>query len=208
MKTDDLDVLLADIIAEHFQRLRGDVERMIAAKPVPPFMPPQMWSAGRHSAGAVVRHLNGLFCARRDTFDEPPSDAWLSLLVGIAAVAFEWSDDRHMTLRVDLSDGTVVETRRDFAVPIARGFWQADVMYRVGDRVLRFGDWQAIKDSMGIDPNAADGGEHWAKVIGKGSRTASFKLDDDGTMFESGREIGSIKPLVANLLRDLTGGGG
>lgn len=206
MKTDDLDALLADIIADHFARLRVDVERMIDAKALPPFTPPGVWVEGRHAAGVVVRHNNGLFSARRDTNDEPPSDAWLPLLVGIAAVAFEWSDDRHMTLRVDLSDGTVVETQRDFVIPIARGWWQSDADYREGDRVLRFGDWQAAKPSKGIDPQSSDNDGHWLKVIGKGSRTASFKLDDNGTMYESGREIGTIRPLVANLLRDLTGG--
>lgn len=203
MKTDDLDTLLADIIAEHFATLRVDIERMIDAKALPPFVPPQVWTEGRHAAGLVVRHRNGLFSARRDTSDEPPSEAWLPLLVGIAAVALDWRDDRHLVLRIELSDGTSVETQRDFVIPIARGYWEPDVQYRAGDRVIRFGDWQALQDSMGIDPQGVDAGEHWAKVNGKGGRVASFKLDDDGTMYESGSRIGTIKPLVANLLRDL-----
>src|ERR1044072_3226398 len=96
MKTDDLDALLADIIAEHFARLRVDIERMIDAKALPPFVPPGVWTEGRHAAGVVVRHNNGLFSARRDTNDEPPSDAWLPLLVGIASVALDWSDERRL----------------------------------------------------------------------------------------------------------------
>ncbi|HKV17358.1 MAG TPA: hypothetical protein VJQ81_20095 [Reyranella sp.] len=203
MKTDDLDVMLADIIAEHFARLRVDIERMIDAKALPPFVPPHVWTKGRHAAGVVVRHRNGLFSARRDTDDEPPSDAWLPLLVGIASVALDWTDDRHLVLRVELSDGTTVETARDFVVPLARGYWTADAAYREGDRVIRFGDWQAAKPSTGIDPQGDANDGHWLKVNGKGGRVASFKLDDDGTMYESGSRIGTIKPLVANLLRDL-----
>jgi len=206
MNRADIDSVVADVLADHLEKFRHDIERMVAEKALPPFAPPPVWSAGRHAAGMVIRHHNGLFCARRDTSDEPPSDAWLPLLVGIASVGFEWKDDRNMVLRVVLSDGTTVETEREFIVPIARGFWQPDATYHEGDRVLRFGEWQAIKDSIGVDPNT-DTAEHWVKVTGRIRRAVSFKLDDDGTMYENGREIGSIKPLVANLLRDLTGGG-
>jgi hypothetical protein len=210
----DIDDLVAEILGEHLERFRGDFERMrqelggfidatVAAKPLPPFVPPAAWAAGRHSGGCVVRHRNGLFFARRDTNDEPPTDAWLPLLVGIAGVAFEWPDDRTMVLRVELSDGEVVESERDFVVPIARGFWKAEETYREGDRVLRFGDWQAALPSTGIDPNSAANDGHWIKVTGKQHRAVSFKLDDDGTLYESGQAIGSIKPLVAELLGDL-----
>jgi hypothetical protein len=203
MTQQDLDALVADILGEHLARFREDIERLIAAKPVPPFVPPAVWVEGRHAAGVSVRHRNGLFYARRDTTDEPPSDAWLPLLVGISGADFRWTDDRTMQLSVALSDGTVVTTQREFAVPIARGFWQPEVMYREGDRVQRFGEWQALKTSMGIDPNGADGGEAWLRINGKSARAVSFRLDDDGTLYEGSREIGSIKPLVATLLRGL-----
>jgi len=205
MKPQDLDALVADILGEHLARFRDEIERLIAAKPVPPFVPPAVWVEGRHAAGVSVRHRNGLFYARRDTTDEPPSDAWLPLLVGIAGADFRWTDDRTMELHVALSDGTVIATRREFAVPIARGFWQADAAYRLGDRVLRFGDWQAVKESTGIDPNSDANDGHWLKVNGKAPRVVSFRLDDNGTLYEGGREIGTIRPLVATLLRDLTG---
>jgi hypothetical protein len=203
MNRADLDTLVADVLGEHLEKFRADIERLVAEKAIPPFTPPTPWAPARYGAGATVRHRNGLFCARRDTSDAPPSDAWLPLLVGIASVGFAWADDRHMTLRVELSDGTTVETERDFAVPIARGFWLPDVEYVEGDRVLRFGDWQAAKPSKGIMPNGAENDGHWIKVTGKTARAVSFKLDDDGTLFENGHEIGTIKPLVANLLRDL-----
>jgi hypothetical protein len=203
MNRTDLDAFLAEVLGDHLEKFRADLERMVAAKALPPFTPPGVWVAGRHPAGSVVRHRNGLFSARRDTNDEPPTDAWLPLLVGIASVGFDWQDDRHMVLRVELSDGTTVETTRDFTVPIARGWWVADTEYVEGDRVLRFGDWQCAKPCKGIDPNGADNDGHWLKVNGKGNRAASFRLDDDGTMYEGERKIGTIKPLVANLLRDL-----
>lgn len=203
MKTDELESVLADLFAEHIAQLRVDIERMIDAKALPPFVPPPVWTLGRHGAGAVVRHKNGLFSARRDTEDEPPTDAWLPLLVGIAGVDFRWSDDRTMQMRVMLSDGTVVETEREFTMPIARGLWSPDSDYREADRVVRFGDWQALKPSKGIDPHGDAAEGVWVKVTGKSARVASFKLDDDGTMFEGGHRIGSIKPLVSDLLRDL-----
>jgi hypothetical protein len=199
----DLDALVADVLGDHLARFRDELERMVAAKALPPFLPPSVWVEGRHGAGSVVRHHNGLFCSRRDTADEPPSDAWLPLLVGIAGVDFRWSDDRTMSLRVMLSDGTLVETEREFRVPIARGFWKAETVYREGDRVLRFGDWQALKESTGIDPNTDANDGHWAKVTGKQARAVSFRLDDDGTMYEGERAIGSIKPTIKDLLRGM-----
>jgi hypothetical protein len=200
----DINAEVADILAEHLTDFRAEIIRLVAEKPLPPFVPPPTWQPGRHGAGAVIRHRNGLFYARRDTTDEPPTDAWLPLLVGIASIGFEWPDDRTMVLRVELSDGGVIETERGFVVPLARGFWLADTEYREGDRVLRFGDWQAAKSSKGIDPNGADNDGHWLKVTGKQSRAAfNFKLDDDGTMYENGHAIGTIKPLVKELFGEL-----
>jgi len=196
----DLDLFLAELLAEHLGQFRVEIERMVAAKPLPPFTPPPVWVAGRHGASVVVRHRNGLFSARRDTDDEPPSDAWLPLLVGIASVEIDWPDDRTLRFAVAMSDGNVIENAREFTVPIARGFWQAEATYREGDRVLRFGDWQAAKASTGIDPNGDANDGHWVKVAGKRDRALSLRLDDDGTLYEDGRAIGSIKPLVSELL--------
>lgn len=202
----DLDALVAELLGEHLVAFRAELERMVAAKPLPPFVPPPVWVAGRHPAGVVVRHRNGLFYSRRDSDDEPPSDAWLPLLVGIAGVAFQWADDRTMVLKVELSDGDVIETERDFAIPISRGFWKDGDAYRIGDRVQRFGDWEAAKPSTGIDPRTEANAGHWIKVTGKQARALSLKLDDDGTMYESGHAIGTIKPMVAELFGRLVRG--
>lgn len=205
MKREDLDAFIADVLGEHLEKFREQLQAMVRAIPLPPFAPPQPWDSRGvlYPAGLVVRHRNGLFSSRRDTTDEPPSDAWLPLLVGVAGVTVSWPTDRKMLLAIELSDGSKVETERDFDIPLARGFWKPDQLYRVGDRVLRFGDWQAIKDSMGIDPNAPDGGDHWVKVSGKQARGVSFKLDDEGRLYEGGHEIGTIKPVVADLLEKL-----
>jgi hypothetical protein len=205
MNSEELNAFLAELLGEHLEKFRAEIERMVAAIALPPFMPPPVWMAGRHAAGATVRHRNGLFTARRDTSDEPPTEAWLPVLVGIATVGVEWPSDRRMVMRIELSDGTMVETEREFLMPIARGFWKAEETYNEGDRVLRFGDWQAAKASIGIDPNTAANDGHWLKVTGKQHREVSFKLDDDGRMFENGHQIGSIKPMVAQLLGSLIG---
>jgi hypothetical protein len=88
-------------------------------------------------------------------------------------------------------------------VPIVRGFWEAEIAYRAGDRVFRFGEWHAVKESHGIDP-PTDDGTHWLKVNTKTNRGVSFKLNDDGTLLENGHPIGSIKPLVSELFANLT----
>lgn len=201
--TAETEAMLVELLGDHLEQFRADLERMVAAKPLPPFVPPPLWQPGRHGAGIVVRHRNGMFYARRDTDEEPPSDAWLPLLVGIATVGVEWPTDRTMALRVELSDGAVIVTEQDFVVPLARGFWKADESYLEGDRVVRFGDWQAVKASIGIDPNTEANDGHWIKVGGRQSRAAfNFKIDDEGTLYENGHAIGSLKPVIAGLLRD------
>jgi hypothetical protein len=199
----DINTEVADILAEQLSDFRAEVVRLVADKPLPPFVPPPIWQPGRHGAGSVVRHRNGLFYARRDTTEEPPTDAWLPLLVGIASIGFDWPDDRTMLLKVELSDGAVIETERDFQMPLVRGAWLVDADYREGDRVLRFGEWQATKPCKGIDPCGQDNDGHWLKVSGKQLRSLSLKLDDDGTMYENGHAIGTIKPLVSELFSAL-----
>ena len=210
MKREDVDGLLADILAEHFARLRADleghIERQVAQRALPPFTPPGAWSAGRHGAGSVVRHRNGVFSARRDTEGEPGDDeAWLPILVGIASLVYEGSDERSLVRRATLSDGAVVETRRALTLPIVRGYWEADTVYKTGDRVIRMGEWHAVRESRGVDPST-DSGAHWIKVSGKQARGLAFTLDDEGTLFESGRAAGSLKPLIETLLAKHLGG--
>lgn len=206
MNRDDVDGLIADVLAEHFARLRSDLEARADRRALPPFAPPAAWSAGRHGASSVVRHRNGLFAARRDTDAEPGTDeAWLPLLVGVASLEFEW-DERTLVVRAALSDGAVVEISRELTVPIVRGYWDAEQDYRPGDRVIRFGEWHATQPSKGVDPASADAGGHWLKVSGKQARGPAFTLDDEGTLFEGGRAAGSLKPLIETLLAKYLGG--
>lgn len=205
MKREDVDAMVADAMAEHFMRLRTDfeahIDRRIAEKPLPPFVPPMPWTPGRHGAGAVVRHRNGVFSARRDTEREPGTDeAWLPILVGLAGIDLRWEGERTVALRAMLSDGTSYEMIRTLAVPIVRGYWSAEAEYEPGDRVFRFGEWHAVQSSRAIDPTspAADG--IWLKVSGKQARGLAFTLDDEGTFFEGGRAAGSLKPLIEKLL--------
>jgi hypothetical protein len=211
MNRAEADALVADVMAEHFARLRDElvarIDRAIDEKAIPPFVPPLVWTRGRHGAGTVVRHRNGVFMARRDTGAEPgTNEAWLPLLVGVAALDLRWKDERALLLAVELSDGTIVETERQMAVPIVRGYWDAEANYEPGDRVFRYGEWHACKPSQGIDPTAAGSEQAWVKVSGKNARGVSFSVDDEGTMFEGGREIGTLKPMVAGLFEKLTRG--
>lgn len=208
MTREEADALIADLMAEHFARLSADLEaridRAVAAKPLPPFVPPPVWSEGRHGAGAVVRHRNGIFLARFDSVDEPPSDAWLPLVVGLASFDMKWTDDRTFTAQATLSDGRIVETARVIAVPLVRGHWHPETTYLPGDRVFRFGEWHATAMSLGVDPSTADAEGPWEKVGGKYAKSVlALAIDDEGTVSESGREIGSIKPLVQGLLTKL-----
>lgn len=209
MDRQQVDALIAEIMTEHFDHLRAELEaridRAVGSKPLPPFGPPPVWVAGRHGAGVNVRHRNGVFHARRDTEEEPgKSDAWLPLLVGVATMEFQWTDDRRITLSVELSDGTTKAVSHDLAVPIVRGFWEVEADYKPGDRVFRFGEWHATAESKGIDPTGAEAEGKWIKVNGKAARGVSFKVDDDGTISENGHPIGTLKPMVVELFNKLT----
>lgn len=212
MTREELDALVADVLAEHLARFHADmlahIDRAIAAKPLPPFVPPPVWTEGRHGAGAVVRAHNGLFMARRDTTEHPGDDsgAWLPLVVGIAGVDMRWTDERTACFWLRLSDGTIVETRREIEVPIVRGYWDAETDYKPGDRVFRYGEFHALAPSRGVDPTLAGSDSCWLKVGGKhAARGPSFAIDREGTLSEGGKEIGTLKPLIKNLLDDLTG---
>lgn len=208
MKREDILAIVATVVADELgdleTRLEARVDRLVAAKPLPPFGSPAGWVAGRHSAGVSVRHRNGLFTARRDTETEPGCDeSWLPLVVGVAGFDMHWIDERTFAAQARLSDGAIVQTTHNLPVPIVRGYWRADVQYREGDRVFRFAEYHALRDSYGVDPNEPGGESDWLKVGGKPPRAATFKIDDEGTVFESGHPIGSLKPLIVGVLNDL-----
>lgn len=207
MKREEIDALVADVMAEHFARLRGDlealIERAIAAKPIPPFLPPPIWTEGKHGAGSVVRAHGGIFYARRDTVDEPGNNngAWLPLVVGLAGFDMRWLDDHRFVCMARLSDGRVVNTEREIAVPIVRGYWNAETNYLPGDRVFRYGEHSAVKMSMGVDPTSAEAEGTWEKVGGKYARPLTWALDEaTGMLTENGRDVGSVKTLFARVV--------
>lgn len=210
MKRDDLDAFLTELLAEHLVAMRAalieHIDKAVASKPVPPFVPPQPWAEGkRYYTPCCVRHRGGLFYAQRDTEEEPPSDAWVPLVVGLSGIDMRWLEDGHtFQATALLSDGRVVEHQRTVAVPIVRGYWSAETTYMPGDRVFRYGEHQCLKMCMGYDPVSAEATDYWEKVGGKYARGLSFSVTDDGDITESGRVIGSMKPMVAKLLSDLT----
>jgi hypothetical protein len=212
MTREDLDAFIAETLGDHISLIKAEllehIEKAIAAKPLPPFVPPPVWTEGRHGAGTVVRAMGGLFMARRDTTSQPLLDddgAWLPLVVGLAGFDMRWVDDHKFVCMAHLSDGRTIETEREFAVPIVRGYWNAEHTYLPGDRVFRYGEHHCLKLSLGVDPTSAEAEGVWEKVGGKYARALSFAVDDDGTITENGREIGTLKPMVKKLFDDLTG---
>jgi hypothetical protein len=210
MTRDEIDALVADVMAEHFARLRADleamIERAIAAKPVPPFLPPPVWTEGKHGAGSVVRAFGGLFMARRDTTATPLLDddgSWLPLVVGLAGFDMRWVDDHKFVCMAHLSDGRVVETEREIAVPIVRGYWNAEHTYLPGDRVFRYGEHSALKLSLGVDPTGPEAEGIWEKVGGKYARALTWSLDEaTGVLSENGRDVGSIRTLFVGVVEE------
>jgi hypothetical protein len=210
MTREEADALVADVMAEHFARLRADlealIERAIAAKPLPPFLPPPVWTEGKHGAGSVVRAHGGLFCARRDTTAQPLMDddgSWLPLVVGLAGFDMRWVDDHKFVCMAHLSDGRLVEAEREIAVPIVRGYWSAETNYMPGDRVFRYGEHSAVKMSMGIDPTSAEAEGVWEKVGGKYARALTWALDEASLMLsENGRDVGSIRPGLLSVVEE------
>jgi len=208
MKRDaDLDAFLAEVLAEHLAAMRAElielVGKAIAAKPLPPFVPPPAWAEGKHyAASCCVRHRGGLFYALRDTEDQPPSDAWVPLIVGLSGIDLRWLDDGHKFMAfAQLSDGRVIEHQCEIAVPIVRGYWNAETLYYPGDRVFRYGEHHCIKQCMSIDPTAPDGGEHWEKVGGKHARPVTFQLDEEtGELSENGRSVGNVRKVFEKVV--------
>jgi hypothetical protein len=207
---DEILAIVSTVVADELVgvkvELSAHVERAVAAKALPPFVPPPVWTEGRHGAGVMVRHRNGLFLARRDTYGEPgKDDAWLPVLVGLSGLDLRWEGERTVALRAMLSDGTSYEMVRTLAVPIVRGYWSAEADYEPADRVFRFGEWHALQASKGIQPGTRGSEEHWLKVGGKNAKPEkrAFALTDDGELTESGHVIGSFKPMIAELLDGL-----
>lgn len=212
MTRDEILAVVSTVVADELvgikAELNAQVERAVAAKALPPFVPPPVWTEGRHGAGVTVRHRNGLFAARRDTEGEPGrDDAWLPVLVGLAGLDLRWQGERTVALRAMLSDGTSYEMVRTFALPIVRGYWSADADYEAGDRVFRFGEYHALVPSKGIEPGSAGAEETWLKVGGRNAKPEkrAFALSEDGELTESGHVIGSFKPLIVSVLDDLLG---
>jgi hypothetical protein len=204
MNRDQILEVITHLLDDEVGDLEARIDQAVARKPVPPFLPPPIWTAGRHPGTTVVRHCNGLFMARRDTDAEPPHEDWLPLVVGVAGLDLRWTGDRTMAMRARLSDGTQYETIRTLAIPIVRGYWSADADYEEGDRVFRYGEFHALQASRGIEPGIAGSDDHWLKVGGKSVKDRrAFALSDDGELTESGHVIGSFKPLIAELLDDL-----
>jgi hypothetical protein len=208
MTREEIDALVADVMAEHFARLRDDliahIDRAIAAKPLPPFVPPPVWTEGKHGAGTVVRAHGGIFMARRDTTAQPLADddgSWLPLVVGLAGFDMRWVDDHKFVCMAHLSDGRMVEAEREIAVPIVRGYWNAEATYMPGDRVFRYGEHSAVKMSLGVDPTSTDAEGVWEKVGGKYARSLTWSLDETtGVLTENGRDVGSIKPMFTSVI--------
>jgi hypothetical protein len=212
MTREEILAIVSTVVAEELVGVKAEltthIERAVAAKPLPPFVPPPVWTEGRHGAGVTVRHRNGLFLARRDTDGEPgKDDGWLPLLVGVAGLDLHWEGERTVALRAMLSDGTIYEMIRKLAVPIVRGYWSADADYDAGDRVFRFGEYHALVPSKGVEPGSAGAEETWLKVGGRNARPEkrAFALSDDGELTESGHVIGSFKPLIVSVLDNLLG---
>jgi hypothetical protein len=152
----DMTATIAEIIGEHLERMRAELEhridQRIAAKALPPFSPPAPWTPGWHGAGSTVRHANGIFSAKRDTEETPgDGDAWLPLVVGVRSLEIVNNGSGSLTIIAHLSDGT-------------------EVAAECGSLELDAPQWQ---------------------------------LDNNGTLRDGQRAVGSIKPVLVDVLREL-----
>ena len=152
-----------------------------------------------------MRAHGGIFYARRDTDGHPGDDdgAWLPLVVGLAGFDMRWVDDHKFVCMARLSDGRLVETEREIAVPIVRGYWNAETTYLPGDRVFRYGEHSAVKMSLGVDPTSTEAEGTWEKVGGKYARPLTWVLDEKSLVLsENGRDVGSIRPGLLSVVEE------
>lgn len=213
--TDDFEATVAAVIAAQLKaledRLGRKLDATIAARPLPPFVAPQAWQKGRHSASAVVRHRNGIFCALRDTEGEPGADAdggWLPLLVGIAEVKARFVDEREFRLDIASSDGAVVTLANSLPIPIYEGIWDKDGGYSKDDMTTHRGSlWIAVKASAGVQPGSDEAADSWRLAAKSGERGAlpSLTLDDKGLlqMKAGDQPIGAVS--IRSLLEEVLG---
>jgi hypothetical protein len=71
--------------------------------------------------------------------------------------------------------------------------------------VFRFGEFHALQASKSVEPGSAGSEETWLKVGGKNAKPEkrAFALTKEGELTESGRVIGSFKPLISEVLDNL-----
>lgn len=218
MADKEFEAIVAQVIAEQMKgvferverRIVQEVERAVAAKPLPPFVPPMPWAAARFGAGSVVRHRNGIFSALRDTDSEPGvggDGAWLPLVVGVASVSLG-AGKRELLLDIEMSDGNAQTITFDMPIPIYRGIWQEGENYATHDQVSRKGSiYSARSASVGVPPGTDSGATHWQLAV-KNERgfLPVFRIDPKGvmtcTLDDDVRDVGSIRDLLVEALRE------
>ena len=206
---------VAGLVERINTRIDAAVDKAVAAKPLPPFVPPGPWMPNvRHGASMCVRHRNGIFMAMRDTDSEPgvaADGSWMPLLVGVADIAADFTG-RTLSLAITASDGRPCALERALPIPVYRGLWQQDDAYAANDLVTQRGAiWAAQVDNKGQKPGTDETGTVWKLAIKSGERAArpQLALDDNGLFTlktgvgEEVIQVGSIRALLTDVLREL-----
>lgn len=217
---DGLEDTVAQVIATQLkalvpmieERIQAVTTRAVAARPLPPFVPPAAWHQASYGASAVVRHRNGIFAATRDTASEPgvePDGSWLPLLVGLSSIAAT-IEGRSFVVAIELSDGTHKRLAEELPMPVYEGIWDKAGGYAENDMVTHTGSlWIAIKDSIGVQPGVDEAADTWRLAAKAGDRgpMPTLELDDNGllTMKSGNKTIGevSIRDFLEEALRTI-----
>lgn len=217
---DGLEDTVAQVIAAQLkaifpmieERIQAVTTKAVAARPLPPFVPPAIWRQASYGASSVVRHRNGIFAATRDTASEPgvePDGSWLPLLVGVARVGAT-IEGRAFAVLIELSDGARELMTEELPMPVYEGIWDKAGGYVENDMVTHTGSlWIAIKDSIGVQPGVDEAADSWRLAAKAGDRgpMPTLELDDNGllTMKSGNKTIGevSIRDFLEEALRTI-----
>lgn len=126
-----------------FAQANADLEQRLRTALIDRYETAEDWAQGgpAYKAGAVVRHLGGLWQALERTTQEPQpnSSDWLLLANGVQTASFQTQAPGHALAIVRMASGHDVVTPVRLPHPVYRGVFEPGTEYRLYDAVVRDG---------------------------------------------------------------------
>lgn len=147
----------------------------------------------------LVSHAGGLFMTSRKANGSPEEDAagYNCIVNGVADITFEQTELRKTEMRIELSDGLVIDHTIENHAPIFRGPFKKDVDYQINDIV--------IKDHKTLIKVSHEGDRQWQMFVFP-ERGEKGEVGGTGEKGADGVGIKDIFSSDSNLLFEMTDG--